>query len=347
MQCSMSRALGVLWALAPLAGALSLTACVDDTTAPKSETARPSPSVPPELATASLGSWTTKASMPSPRAGLAGAVVQNSSGQYLLYAIGGWNDNNFAMRRVEAYNAATNSWIRRANLPVDRAYASAAAIGGKIYVVGGRNLSGVVTKTLYVYTHATNTWTKKASLPVSTRGEISVVIGGKLYVFTGSQLYRYDPATDAWTRRTDPKNTHFGGVGGVIDGKLHVAWGGSNSLTTDVYNPATNQWTTKIEDEQGDFCAEYDCSRSDAAGVVFQKKLYMIGGQNDDESLRAVSAYDPITNTWTGKAPLRFDRMSRPIAGSVRNAAGSARIVVAGGGRADDELVSETEMYTP
>jgi hypothetical protein len=81
--------------------------------------------------------------------------------------------------------------------------------------------------------------------------------------------------------------------------------------------------------------------------VVFQKKLYRIGGQNDDESLYGVSAYDPITNTWTGRALLRFDRMSRPIAGSVRNAAGSARIVVAGGARADDELVSETEMYTP
>jgi N-acetylneuraminic acid mutarotase len=344
MQCSMSRALGVLWALAPLAGALSLTACVDDATAPKSETARPSPSAPPELATASLGSWTTKAPMPSPRAGLAGAVVQNSSGQYLLYAIGGWNENNFAMRRVEAYNAATNTWTRRANLPVDRRLPSAAAIGGKIYVVGGINLTGVVTKTLYVYTHATNTWTKKASLPVNTWFAMSAVMGGKLYVFTGAQLYRYDPATDAWTRRADPTNIHFGGVGGVIDGKLYVAGGGATSLTTDVYNPATNQWTNKING-QGDSCPGSACGN--AAGVVFQKKLYMIGGQNGDEALQAVVAYDPITNAWTAKAPLRFNRMSRPIAGSVRNAAGSGRIVVAGGARADDELVSQTEMYAP
>jgi N-acetylneuraminic acid mutarotase len=246
------------------------------------------------LASAGLGSWTTKASMPTPRAGLVGAVLQNASGQYLFYAIGGSNENNSAMRRVEAYNAATNSWSRRANLPFDRTSASAAAIGGKIYLVGGFNLTGVLTRTLYVYTQATNTWTKKASLPVGGNRAISGVIGGKLYVVTGdangSRLYRYDPATDAWTRRADPQKTHLGGIGGVIDGKLYVAWGRTlqttdpyhASFTVDVYNPATNQWTTKLTyayagglDGQGlcDLDIDIDCGVSSPAGVVFQKKF--------------------------------------------------------------------------
>jgi N-acetylneuraminic acid mutarotase len=86
----------------------------------------------------SPGSWATKAPMPTSRLGLVGAVVRNAAGQYIFYTIGGENSRNPAMSRVEAYNAATNKWTRRASLPAKRAWSNGAdVIGGKIYVTGG------------------------------------------------------------------------------------------------------------------------------------------------------------------------------------------------------------------
>jgi hypothetical protein len=38
---------------------------------------------------------------------------------------------------VEAYNPATDTWERKADLPEFRALLSACAVGGKIYAIGG------------------------------------------------------------------------------------------------------------------------------------------------------------------------------------------------------------------
>ena len=334
---------------------LALLACGEEPTTPD-----PAISSPPSMATAALGSWTTKASIPSPRSGMAGAVVKNSSGQYLFYAIGGRNDANTAMRRVEAYNAATNVWTRRANLPADRSSAGAAAISGKIYVVGGFNLAGNATPTLYVYRQSTNSWTQKASLPITTAPVATGFIGGKLYVVANvaapaaQRLYVYDPATNSWKRLADVNHRHSSGIGGVIDGKLYLAWG--SSYTVDVYNPATNQWSTRLTyayaggiDGQGTCPADIDidCSVGGAGSAVFQGKLWVMGGSNDDETMSLVAAYDPVTNKWLSKIPMQNYRRSRPIGGTVRNAAGLARIVVTGGLDETGEIVSVTEMYAP
>lgn len=339
-----------------VAPVIALLGCAEDPTTPN-----PPNSPQPSMAAAAPGSWTTKAPLPTARRRMAGAVVRNSSGQYLFYAIGGNNETNSAMRRVEAYNAATNSWTRRANLPADRSGAAAAAIGRKIYVVGGSSLTAGATSTLFVYDQATNTWTQKASLPVNSVLGIAGVIEGRLYLVTSSstlasqRLYRYNPTTNSWTRRADPIKNHFSGIGGVIEGKLYVAWGRSH--TVDVYNPATNQWTTKLTyayaggiDGEGT-CPpdiDIDCSVDAAASTVFQKKLWVIGGNNDDESMPLTFAYDPVTNRWISKASMQNTRQSGPIAGKVRNAAGQFRMVVTGGFSNDTgEILSATEMYAP
>jgi N-acetylneuraminic acid mutarotase len=77
------------------------------------------------------------------------------------------------MRRVEAYNAATDKWVRKGNLPVDRGGATTATIGGKIYVVGGKQFERGLYKTLYVHDPVSNTWTQKASIPVVGKDLIS------------------------------------------------------------------------------------------------------------------------------------------------------------------------------
>jgi hypothetical protein len=56
-----------------------------------------------------------------------------------IYAIGGWgNDFPPALRIVEAYSPATDSWTKAAPLPSRRAYVSAATSrSGLIYLIGG------------------------------------------------------------------------------------------------------------------------------------------------------------------------------------------------------------------
>lgn len=306
-----------------------------------------------DLATAGLGSWTMKASMPTARQGLAAAVIQNPSGQYILYAIGGTNGNNPALQRVEAYNAATNTWTRRASLPSKRSAIKAVVIGGKIYVAGGYDVSGTQTRTLYVYTPATDRWTRKADMPVASSGNITDVIGGKLYVLTGScvgcttqRLYRYDPATNGWTRLANPARQHRSGAGAAIDGKLYVAWGSSS--TVDMYNPNTNRWTLKYTMTVQEFGGLVDYGGLfGAAGLNFNKRLYVVGGLNDDESFPGMLAYHPATNTWERKATMRYSR-EWPAAGKAKNAAGQLQILVAGGFSNDfGDYVTVIEAYAP
>ncbi len=126
-------------------------------------------------------------------------------------------------------------------------------IGGKLYISGGVASYKNYRAELYVYDPAANTWTRKRDMPNTTFRGVTGVINEKLYVFTGcdqedcnfyepAAFYRYDPTTDRWTTIPKPANYHAWGMGGTIGGKFYVA-GGSNQL--DVYDPATNEWTTR------------------------------------------------------------------------------------------------------
>ena len=304
------------------------------------------------------GSWALRARIPTVRQGLAGAVVQNATGQYIFYAIGGvggTDEGNLARDQVEAYNAATNTWSGRALLPAARAWISASAIGGSIYVPGGADASGELTRTLYVYSPSANVWTTKAEMPVASFFNNTDVIAGKLYVLTGScdvcdpleqRLYRYDPATDAWERLADPVNNHSNGVMAAIDGKLYAAWG--QTSTVDMYDPASNSWTHKLTMTEFGPVEDFGGLQA-AAALNFNKKLYVIGGRSGDDAEKGTLAYDPVTNSWDfNKADMNFFR-ERPAVGKVKNAAGVLQIFVAGGLDTDPfvDLVTDSEAYTP
>ena len=306
------------------------------------------------------GSWALRARIPTVRQALAGAVVQNATGQYIFYAIGGvggTDEGNLARDQVEAYNAATNTWSGRAPLPSARAWISASAIGGNIYVPGGADASGALTRSLYVYSPSADAWTTKAEMPVASFFNNTDVIAGKLYVLTGScegcaaleqRLYRYDPTTDTWDRLADPVNSHSNGVMANIDGKLYAAWG--QTSTVDMYDPATDSWTLKLTMPDEWYGPVNDFGGLFAsASVNFNKKLYVIGGRNDDNAEKGTLAYDPVTNTWDrDKADMRFAR-EHPAVGKVKNAAGVLQIFAAGGLDTDPsvDLVTDSEAYTP
>lgn len=306
------------------------------------------------------GTWTTKAPMPTPRANLAAAVQNNSLGQPVLYAIGGFDAGAGPVRTVEAYNFATNTWTNKARLPFAITHSNGVGvIGGKLYLAGGFfTTAGGLTgyhPGLNVYDPVRNSWSKKADMPKRFAQGVSGVINGKLYVLSGrcdncgstvtKRLYRYDPATDTWTALPWAPNHHLNGAGGVINGKFYVAGGhednGFGSTNTlDVYDPVTNKWKT---------LTPMPTARYGAAAAVLQNKLYIIGKANADpgEPQNQVEAYDPATNSWTAKTSLPGAGLGDLTAASVTFQGRSHIITVGGADVEGSNPGNVTRVYTP
>ena len=85
--------------------------------------------------------WTRKADMPTPRFGMATAVVNDK-----IYVVGGNATetarlNSRALAAVEEYDPATDTWTRKRDLPTPGGYLtlSAPGVDGRLYLIGGGN----------------------------------------------------------------------------------------------------------------------------------------------------------------------------------------------------------------
>lgn len=322
---------------------LAVLGCRNDAESPtEPSSAGPQP-VPQFVLTSNT--WITRADMPSSeRWRLATAVVSNAAGQSVLYAIGGSTPTGSSLSRVQAYNAATNTWTWKKSLPVALQETNGAAvINGKIYVSGGEMGYGSYSEQLYLYDPARNTWTRKRDMPTPSFRGLTGVIDNKLYVvaschsqescvagFPDWWLYRYNPVSDTWTKLARPP-TYIGyPVGGTIGKKLYVGHGGSKIL--DVYDPVTNTWTQRTTTV---------AVRGGAAYATLGAKLYMLGGfrRNADGTfteVRATTVYDPATNLWTNKAAMPTPRSWVSAGRVVVN--GRAGIELVGGKRPGNNL---------
>jgi N-acetylneuraminic acid mutarotase len=330
-------------------GILALCSCSDNLNNPTGPEAVPADpaETPIEAAVAGAGTWVTRANMTSDRWGIATATLRNSSGQSILYAIGGSTASNQppgnthrALARVAAYNASTNTWASRAPLPVGLYEPNGAGvINGKIYVSGGRMTGDKnFSSSLYVYNPATNTWTKKHSMPEVSWGGITGVINGKLYVLTCEAaedcsqvsklvLYRYNPSTDQWTFLSVTPIVLGRPMGGVIGGKLYAVGGPNGALL--VYDPVANSWTQKASLTGG--------GRLSGAGVAYHGQLYIIGGFDaSGTTSHKTSVYDPATNTWSNKADVPGNHTD--VSASLVTANGVSRIELVGGPRPGNNL---------
>jgi hypothetical protein len=360
-----------------LPGALALSTfwlagCGDNSTEP-TQPAEPTPSGA-ELAVAG-DRWITRANLPTARAGFALATVTNAAGQSIVYAIGGRTDvyPMTVLRKVTAYNVATNTWTERRPLPAPLSHSNGAGvINGKIYVSGGFTVigDGPPTRALYVYDPGTNTWVRKRDLPAIYGGPtkdwtvgwggVTGVIDGKLYVVTfchsymfysenpfcendviGPRLFRYNPATDRWVTLAPPFPVAYPYspdrvstlAGGVIGGKFYVM-GGDYTL----------KGRLSVYDPATNRWTTLTRNLPQLAGasaVVLQGKLYVMGGSGHRET----RVYDPVANTWHFRAFLP----------SVRDYASASKVFVNGqprielvGGRGPGGLAADNNLqYIP
>lgn len=157
--------------------------------------------------------WTSLAPMPTPRAGLAAAVVGNR-----LFAIGGRTGatpaSGVALAAVEAYDIAAGTWSTVAPLPVAVMDTYAVAHGGKIYVIGGATTGPVPVGTVQIYDVAKDSWslgspmpTARANLALATCGSVILALGGRLDLGVSTVVEAYEIQKDAWTTGLAPMPT--------------------------------------------------------------------------------------------------------------------------------------------
>ncbi|HEX2217211.1 MAG TPA: hypothetical protein VHG35_00285 [Gemmatimonadales bacterium] len=280
--------------------------------------------------------WVRFADLPTPRRGAELAAVPKPNGTTRLFAIAGslrrlrvsrgdTSVYSVPVGTVTEYLPGTNRWVRRADAPyVWQVVPQAAVLDGKIYMPGGLVGTGenyYATRTMAVYTVATNSWTT-VSMPQYMTAHTTWASNGMLYVFgrcldadtediddfgidcrmsgaPESFLLRYDPARNSWTYLTRPVvEPRYNPVSGSLAGKIYVTAGGAAAL--DAYDPGTGVWQGRQPLARG---------RREAAGDAVTGKLYVVGGlmlkpDGTWGMSRAMSEYDPSSNTWTNRAQL-------------------------------------------
>jgi hypothetical protein len=306
--------------------------------------------------------WVRLADLPTPLLGAAMAAVPKTDGTSRLFAIGGglrqtrpgpngpiiWTA---PVTTVTEYLPTTNRWARRANAPYHWQVAPhAAALNGRIYLPGGLRGHGedhLATNTMAIYDVATNTWST-AVMPQYMTANTVWTIGGDLFVLgrchdeetwviediwddcrrtfaPRSFFLRYRPTTNTWTYLPQVIEPRENPVSGGIGGKLYVAAGGSNAL--DAYDPGTGVWRG---------WQPLDRARRLSAGDAVKGKLYVAGGlmlkpDGTWGQSRALSEYNPTTNTWQNRAQVPELFYRNEIRATRVMIGGQARLAILGG----------------
>jgi N-acetylneuraminic acid mutarotase len=187
--------------------------------------------------------WTQKADIPAPRAGMATSVVNRR-----IYAVGGSGNGGY-IATVWEYDPATDTWTTKADMPTKRNLASASVVNGKIYCLGGQRDNEFPThSTVEEYDPVTDTWTKKADMPTTRAWGSASVVDEKIYAFGGyarkggvplSSLFQYEPATDIWTEKEDMPVRLGGMATSVVGGRIYVIGGTSALWPYDPYYLST------------------------------------------------------------------------------------------------------------
>jgi N-acetylneuraminic acid mutarotase len=229
--------------------------------------------------------WTTKASMPTPRDYFAIAACQSK-----IYCIGGavgfkvdeWGlFHSYVTSGVnEVYDTVTDTWETKKSMPDDAMGFQAHVVNGKIYVMDWSHV--------YVYDPENDSWASKTRMPppYSTSWPMSAVVGNKIivtFVFSDSlnpeqqKIVIYDTETDSWSGgRSSPTIVVRGAAAATTGVKapkkvyvLGVSRGFPQPVNNQVYDPEADAWTA---------AAPLPMHLMDFGVAVVNDVLYLIGG---------------------------------------------------------------------
>jgi N-acetylneuraminic acid mutarotase len=226
-----------------------------------------------------------------------------------LYLLGGLG--NGSEGKVQIYDPASNTWSAGANMPFAAGSSASAVINNEIFVAGGIVGSSSTTQSA-AYNPATNTWRTIAAMPQGLNHAASATDGSRLYVFGGRS------------------------GGNVV---------GNGENTVQVYNPASNTWTSSAS---GGAVAPLPQARGGMGKAVYLNgEFYVIGGEtlngpgaNASGVYDRVDIYNATTNAWRLGTP-----MPTPRHGIFPVAIGGRIFVAGGGAQAGHASSTRLEIY--
>lgn len=306
----------------------------------------------PDAPGQTAGKWTKLAPFPEPAEEVYGAAAGGK-----MYVMGGLAPGWKPRGLVFEYDPASDKWTKKKPMPLSSHHLAIVELNGKVYVFGGfvPPQSGppawVPIVNAWEYDPANDAWKALAPMPSKRGSAVAAAVGGKIYVIGGGgtspgskepsihptkphlalgTVEEYDPATNSWRARTPmPTPRNHSGIG-VVGGKIYVIGGrtgaafigvGANSDIVEEYDPVTDAW--------GPIKARMPTPRSAVAYATYKDRIYIAGGEFQDERLMAafwvVEAYHPATNSWT-----TLPRMSVPRHGLAGAAIGNRLHFVTG-----------------
>ncbi|NNJ09841.1 LuxR family transcriptional regulator [Chloroflexales bacterium ZM16-3] len=222
---------------------------------------------------------------------------------------------------------------RRTGLWVAAATSVVAIVAALMLMRGAAQPVAPVVPTAAVASVADQRWFSHAPMPVPREGFALAaydldrrlyVIGGRDGATLSAAVDRYDPGSDRWVTASDPsaaKPTAVADAGAVVlRGNIYVPGGidasGDVRDILEIYDPRDQHW------QQG---PAMPAPRSRYALVVFEGRLYVIGGWDGTQSRSEVFIYDPELRVWQSGPSLPSPRQT---AGAV---AASGWIYLVGG----------------
>ena len=192
---------------------------------------------------AARGVWETRAPMPTPRGGLAVAVLGGR-----LHALGGSADG--VSNAHEVYDPAADRWTAANAMPTARDHLAAVAFQGRVWALGGRaSFMGEQYGNVEIYDPATDSWRTGPPLPAARGGLAAAALPDRILVFGGEAPLRiysanemYEVAGNRWIAK-EPMPTPRHGIGAaVIGNRVYVPAGGTQpgfaaTAANEVYTP--------------------------------------------------------------------------------------------------------------
>lgn len=240
---------------------------------------------------------------------------------------------------VETVRATEDSWTTLEPLPVARAGFKATAVNEKIYVM---KLNITYEFNLYSWSTKTSMPTPRIDFGIAAYQNMVYCIGGRTSSGPSAANEVYDPVSDSWESKAALPTPRHGLDANVVNGKIYLisgliplhpdipnSWYYECTNVTELYNPATDTWTTKAPIPNG---VPYY-----ASGVV-DNKIYVVS-----ENLTQI--YDTETDTWSFGSPPLYPVDMAGGAATTGDMAPERIYVI--GGREDGLEVPYTQVYNP
>jgi N-acetylneuraminic acid mutarotase len=297
--------------------------------------------------------WKKAAPSPFARVESPAAVVDGK-----IYLFGGFTEDLDASNQLDVYDAASDSWTRKKDMPMRLTHLNPAVDGNTICFAGGfkGKHPGPVTAEVWKYDIASDTWTAGPPLPEPRAGGGLVVVEHKLYYFGGYKTDRDTNAGDHWSlsldggkewqreaNLPDPRG-HVSSA--VLNGRIYALGGdhGHDITQIDVpschrFDPATKKWSeiAGLPDGRSHF---------ESSTIVYKSRILIVGGRcNSSQPPRNVVGdllqYDPDANMWhvVGDMP---EKLLAPAAAII-----SDRIVLTGGGLNNPRPLTASTWIAP